>query len=45
MTRLLIAFATIAALALASCGIRGPLEPPPGAGPPPNDPYHLDPLI
>jgi predicted small lipoprotein YifL len=45
MTRLLLALAMIASLSLAACGVRGPLEPPPGSGPPTNDPYHLDPLL
>lgn len=45
MTRLLLALATIAALGLASCGVRGPLEAPPGAQPPANEPTILDPLI
>lgn len=39
------AVVTLLALALGACGVRGALEPPPGAPPPSNEPYHLDPLL
>ena len=45
MTRLLLAVFIIASLGLTACGVRGPLEAPPGAPPPSDEPYHLDPLI
>jgi predicted small lipoprotein YifL len=37
--------AIMLALFLGACGVRGALEPPPGAPPPSNDPFALDPLI
>ncbi|WP_342640682.1 LPS translocon maturation chaperone LptM [Rhodoligotrophos ferricapiens] len=41
-----IAALVLMALSLASCGVRGPLEPPPGAKEPdPDEPVLLDPLI
>lgn len=33
------------ALALAACGVRGDLEPPPGSEPKKNDPFILDKII
>ena len=45
MSRLTAAIVTILALALAGCGVRGGLEPAPGAPQQQNGPYHLDPLI
>jgi len=42
-------FSVLAAIALAlllgACGVRGSLEAPPGAPPPSNAPFPLDPLI
>ncbi|MFV2091615.1 MAG: lipoprotein [Hyphomicrobiales bacterium] len=45
MTRFLLAALIIASLGLTSCGVRGPLEAPPGAPPPSDEPTVLDPLI
>ncbi len=43
--RSLLIFALLAGL-LAGCGVRGPLEPPPGAAAPdPDEPAAIDPLI
>jgi predicted small lipoprotein YifL len=36
---------SVLALALAACGVRGDLEPPPGSEPKKNDPFILDKII
>ncbi|MFV2091757.1 MAG: lipoprotein [Hyphomicrobiales bacterium] len=43
--RLALALLIAITLTLGACGIRGPLEAPPGATPQKNDPFKLDPLL
>ncbi|MHA1524712.1 MAG: LPS translocon maturation chaperone LptM [Alphaproteobacteria bacterium] len=43
--RLTFAILVAVALTLGACGVRGPLEAPPGAAPPQNQPSPLDHLL